>query len=275
MNTSQSMNINKPSYKNCPIFVLGTGRCGTHLMYELFNEMNGFSAHHILHLDADSFYRYAKWNNLNIDLGGLISVREEKMISAQNHNTVYMEANPYLSFHVDELYKHFNAKFIFIIRNPKDVINSHVKKGWYENRLDRIDSNKPIGFQYKMNTNHFFGRIIPSQAEFQRWSGLTRIGKLSWMWDNVNTRLHHDLAKIPDKNKYFLKVEDLTHVEFHNVLRHFELSGDLSELCFRNITQRRPGKSPSYMGSMKWSNEDQFQFNSETANSKKIFGYDK
>ena len=115
-----------------PIFIIGTGRCGTHLMYELFNAIDGVHANHILHLDGDSFYRYAKWNDITVDLGGFYIVRDEYLNIANKDRAMYLESNPYLSFHIRELYERYNARFIFLIRNPKDVVNSHIKKGWYQ-----------------------------------------------------------------------------------------------------------------------------------------------
>jgi len=256
-----------------PVFVLGTGRCGTHLFYELFNAMTKVQAYHILHLDGDSFYRYAKWNELDVDLGDFIAYRNGKILNSINNSSVYVESNPYLSFHIDELYNSFNARFIFIIRNPMDVVNSHVKKGWYAEEPVRIDDSKPVGFQYSMNTNHFLGRIIPGGEEYKRWINLSRIGKISWMWDKVNTKIYEDLYSIPEKDKFFLKVEHLDYLKYKEILQYFSINNPISNSTFNNIIQQRPGKSSSEKQSPTWTVLEQEEFEKETANGRALFQY--
>jgi len=264
--------FSRPKSDLRPVFIVGTGRCGTHLMYELFNMLNISKANHILDLDGDSFYRYFKWNNIHVDLAGFFSVREKYI--KDDEQKVYVESNPYLSFHIPELVQQYNARFIFLVRNAEDVVRSHISKGWYENDYVIEKPSLPLGYQYGMKTNHFFGRVVPRGDEFEKWQSLTRVGKISWMWERVNMWIQEDFEKLQDDDKYFLKVEDMDFQHFKNLLKHFNIKTSISQEQFLEIITKRPGKSPEIKKmQIDWSTLEKEEFLNETRKGRAFFGY--
>jgi len=255
-----------------PIIATGTGRCGTHFLYELLNAHKHVNAFHIQHLDADSFYRYCAWNNLPVDTADFIAYRQKYIEDATTQRKLYFESNPYLSFSINLLYSHLKTKYIFIIRNPEAVVRSHIVKGWYSKDPLVKDPNKAIGFQYKMKTNHFLGRIVPSGTEYERWSNLTRVGKLAWMWNEVNMKIQEELDKLPKEHFFFIKVEDLDHHRFMNILSFMELPQDIDESKFKAIKNAKPGKGVKKEVS-EWTNREWDEFYQETRRGREIFGY--
>ena len=256
-----------------PVFAVGTGRCGTHLLESLMAAVKGMDANHIQDLEGDSFYRYAAWNEIPVDLEGFFAPRDAWVSEAQKKGKVYFESNPYLSFHLEALAERYDAKFIFIYRNPEKVVKSHVVKGWYETLPAYADANKIVGFQYDMKPNHFFGRILPRGKEaYEAWHQMTRIGKISWMYDTVNLRVHEQAQRISDR-VFYLKVEELDYAKFGEMLDFLDLSGAMSEKKFNEIAASRPGKSGRSTEAT-WSEQEQADFRRQVAESAKALGYE-
>lgn len=258
--------------KNQPVFAIGTGRCGTHLLTSLMEPIGQVDANHIQDLDGDSFYRYCAWNQLNVDLGGLIEKRKQWVRQSEEKDRIYFESNPYLSFHIEPLHQHLNAKFIFIIRNPEDVIRSHIVKGWYEFDPEIYDINKAVGYQYGMRMNHFFGRIIPKDETFIEWRQLSRVGKLSWMWNTVNLKIYEQLKRLPLDCFFTVKIEELDFLKFLEMLSFMEVYHSVGEKDFLHIKNSRPGKGKSLL-TRKWSPTEISEFEEYSKEARSIWAY--
>lgn len=230
------------------------------------------SSHHIQDLNVDSFYRYTKWYGLPVDQGPLLNQRKAWIDEASKNHKVYFESNPYLSFHVNDLYQSFGAKFIFIYRNPDAVIRSHMAKGWYDTPELWNYTDVP-GIGYQAQINHSFGRIMPKDSkDRQRWLTLTRAGKIAWMWDVVNSNIVDQLNAIPPENRYFLKIEDFT---FSNLTELDQLIGlklGLSESVFNRIIHERPGKGKKSF-TQEWTSDEAEQVQQITTGLARRLGY--
>jgi len=258
--------------KPCPVFALGTGRCGTHFLVEAMGLLDAVDAHHIRELDGDSFYRYCAWNNLEVDIGGLVDQRARWIKESVDAGKLYFESNPYLSFHVPALYRHLGAKFVLILRNPEDVVRSHVVKGWYETDPVVYDNNRSAGFQYGMKMNHFLGRIIPYGDEFLMWRSLTRIGRLAWMWNRVNLLIRSQLIAIPEDSYRIVKIEKLSYQGFLELLDFTEVMEKPNRIDFYKIKMAKPGKGKS-KEKTRWSDREAKEFEEQTKTGRHVFGY--
>lgn len=228
-----------------PIFAIGTGRCGTHLLEALLNESKYISSHHIQDLNLDSFYRYTRWYNLPIDQNPLLKQREAWIKEANIKDKIYFESNPYLSFHVDDFHSAFNSKFIFIYRNPESVIRSHLIKGWYKDlATDNVETYP--GLVYGIPINHSLGRIQPLGKEERReWFSLSQAGKIAWMWSEVNGSIDRQLQAIPADKKFYLRIEELNFEKLQQLEEFVGVSLGLNERKFRKIMEAKPGKGKS------------------------------
>lgn len=238
-----------------PIFAIGTGRCGTHLLEALLNESKYINSHHIQDSNLDSFYRYTRWYNLPVDQRPLLRQRYNWIKEASLKNRIYFESNPYLSFHVEDFHSALNAKFIFIYRNPESVIRSHLIKGWYKDiATDNLETTP--GLEYGIPLNHSLGRIQPLEAEERReWFSLSQPGKIAWMWSAVNGIIDKQLQKIPDENKFYLRIEGLNYHKFQELEAFIGVSLGLSEKKFLKIIEAKPGKGKSVYDSHWQDNE--------------------
>lgn len=264
--------LNQSGAQQPPAFAVGTGRCGTHLLQELMGLHPGIDAHHIQNPDADSFYRYCAWNEFDVDQGGFLEARRHWIEAASKSGRVYFESNPYLSFHINTLYQAFGARFVFIVRNPEDVVRSHVVKGWYDRELVVYEKEKALGYQYGMQANHFFGRIVPRGTEYEHWHALSRIGRLSWMWNRVNLSVHHQLSEIPEENCFFVKIEDLDFSQFQALEAFIAGKSKVCEKKFSDTFHKKPGKGKKQT-IQSWTDQEQAEFEQETQKGKEVFNY--
>ena len=72
-----------------------------------------------------------------------------------------------------------------------------------------MNKRKIIGFQPSHNSiHHSFGRIIPNDDYIDEFIDLTRVGKISWLYNAVNMHIYKNLETIGDINKFVFKLED-------------------------------------------------------------------
>ncbi len=135
-----------------PLFVVGTGRCGTHFLEAIMREDPSILALHTdrVNAEADSFLRYGLWYKLPIDLEPARDFRRRLILSAQEEGRSYFEANAYMAVAAAELHQWYGANLIQLVRRPQDVVNSHLVKGWYEENYPRGDAALLPGFPPEM-----------------------------------------------------------------------------------------------------------------------------
>jgi hypothetical protein len=261
-----------------PVFALGTGRSGTHFMARLMQEDPVIDSYHLDTLNqqiADSFVCYCAWNNLPVDLEGFLASRQHLVDKAVKAGKLYFESNPYLALSATVLFERLHSRFIFIVRKPEDVVNSHYIKGWYQQQPVQADPDLSLGFQYSMDRpNHFFGRITPRGEAFERWCNLTQIGKIAWMWNTINMEILRQLEYLPQQQYRIVRLQELDYACYRDL---HEFTGGLvpmSEQRFEEIRQARPGKGPKHRTADTWTTQEWEEFLQETAQARAIFGFD-
>ncbi|WP_193996652.1 hypothetical protein [Leptolyngbya ectocarpi] len=175
---------------------MGTGRCGTHCLAQLMSLERVIASTHERHPFNDTFHRYCKWYGLPVDAGGFIQTKAINIEKDLEHHAFSFEASAYLSLSIVELYQFFGAKFLILARSPEKVVNSYIRKGWYQQPYSRYNSHHIPSYQPGMKTHHFLGRIIPSGSIFDQWQQMTQVGKLAWYWNTLNSKIVEQLKNI-------------------------------------------------------------------------------
>lgn len=250
------------------IFCTGMGRSGTHLIAELFSlslDVEAFHLDRIGRSEADSFFQFSKWHKLNVDITPFIDARCYLSYFASKNGRRFLESNPYLSLHVKELLDSFDCKILIVYRNPAKVVESHYNKGWYQDNTFDFDSsvsNIP-GYNYRLDkANHFFGRFFPSDRdEYQKWKKLTRVGKISWMWNTVYSSIVRDISS--NANVLFLKIEELDYETYLALCRFLDVR-NISIKSFQKILIKRPGRG-NYKSYPKWDEKEKIEFDEQTS----------
>ena len=242
-------------------FAVGTGRCGTNFLYNLLKKHKDVaSSHERLPLN-DTFMRYVKWYNLNIDLKGSIEVKKELIHKDLNQASLSFESSPYLSLSIDDLSKEFSCKFILLVRHPESVIKSFINKGWYEHDFAIENSNMAPSFQpfLKIRQHHNFSRLIGYGSEFKNWSKLTQVGKLAYFYNEINNSCLNQLKQISDENYKIIKIEEF---DYDNYLDLVDFLGIEKPLRFKTFESIRNKKHNTIKLKKKyiWSSDDLKQY---------------
>lgn len=213
-----------------------------------------FSSHprvHAVHMDdcdviGDGFACWASWHGLPVDLAGVLESRKEALSTIQGSADLYLEANPLLGPFVGELEDRYIPTFIFIVRDPADVVRSHLSKGWYEKPVRYQDRLKIPGYQAGLaRPLHGFSRLTPSGMEFDRWEGLTRAGRIAWLWNAYNMRIWNALKKVPGERVIPTRIENLDFPAYEDLCKRLNLKSDLRRRRFDRLRESRPGKRPT------------------------------
>ena len=211
-----------------PIFIVGSGRSGTRMMYKLLSGIphieiyHEFVCTHIQPLAAKYFM-------------GLINKEELKKEILRLHGSAihYSEAKYWvdssnkLSWIIGPLYDMFpNAKFIHIMRDGRRVVSSFYHKlsseiyddtsvkimtDWLNNpdKLPEPPPEKKYWWNIPQKGQPFY-KDFPSFNQFER---------ICYHWTEVIRVINKAFKNIPKKQKFEIKLEDL--VSNKNALKRF------------------------------------------------------
>jgi hypothetical protein len=202
---------------------------------------------------------YGKWYGLPLDAKSLVVFRQRLVLGCKPPE-VYVESNCYLSLFTHELHEAFDPHFVFLMREPADVVNSLFVKGWYEDPVFA-----PPSFDYNVvRANHAFGRLMPSiPEEFERWKQLTRVGRIAWFYNALNLRIIDDLRAIPRHRWALLGVDRCDHTSFSNLLEQLGDTPAISEADFEAVTRARPGRARRHRTKSDWTTRELAEFEAE------------
>jgi hypothetical protein len=178
-----------------PVWVLSTGRTGTMALTNLLNLSENLAAFHEPkpNLIKFSYDYYMGGISKEEGLRTISYLRDEFVHKAFYHNKIYVETNNRCTYVSDLLFNRFPAsKFIYMVRNPYDVINSGVRRNYYQ------------------GNNWDFARIKPLKEDpfFHKWDEMNQYEKVAWYWKKVNETALNFYNKLPDNQKLFIKAED-------------------------------------------------------------------
>lgn len=224
-------------------FAIGSGRCGTTFLHKLFNKHNDIASFHERYPNLETFYRYSKFNKLKIDEEPFFSIMEESIINDLKEKKISFESSNWLSFHVQELFKKFNCKFIVLLRNPQSVIESFIRaKDLYSINILKGNNSFAAGYQYyeyrnnSLRPHHNFSRLVPKNSKiFKKWILSPQKIKIYWYWEEVYNYIFNSLKKIPKNNYKIVKVEDLNYENYKKISKWIGSDFYLSEIRYKLI----------------------------------------
>jgi hypothetical protein len=147
-------------------------------------------------------------------------------------------------------------------------------KGWYDVDYARRDPGRALGYHRVGEPHHFFSRIVPNGDEFERWKGLTRVGKLGWYWRTLNGRMLDDLAALPGGRGRTIRLEDLDHAEYRSLAEFVGVASTLSRERFESIVSARPGAFPAQRSMSSWDRTELDEFAAQVTTVADRLGYD-
>jgi hypothetical protein len=256
-------------------FALGTGRCGTYMAYEILRRDPAVAASHERNVFAECFHRYCTWYGLPVDDRAFVETKIAEIEADLADHVLSFEASAPLSFSIPVLYREFGARFVLFVRNPVDVVNSYLSKGWFEEEIYWQDHEKAPGYHSAHEQpHHFFGRLMPRGETYGSWRDLGRIGKLAWTWATVNRTIAQNFRELPSGTTMTIRLEDFDYECYRSLTAFLGRPAVLDRPGFEEIVGSRPNTRRNKPTVAQWSARDVAEFRQEIGTAAEEFGYE-
>ncbi len=241
----------------------GAGRSGQNWFSKIFNSHPNWVGTCERFADFEAFYRFISFYNLPINKDEFFRLIE---LSSKRDMAKYQNSfitSSYLSFGVKELTDKLKPNYIFFnIRDPIKCIESLHKKGWYTSFKDKKKITSPL-IDISNSQYRSFSRIIPKEEYLDKWSSLSRIGKITWFWSSINKSIKDDFEIINNTKKYYIKLSDIdqNYDAYQNLKEKFNFKNVLTKKQFLNVVNKASNKGHSNKYLYKnWSNIEKKEF---------------
>ena len=201
------------------VFTLSTGRTGTLTLSRILALSNECL---VFHEPSPKLYGLSKLCYIKgqqahfIDIFGeaFISTREFFLNLAAGLDKHYIETSPQATFLANAIHKVLpDAKFIHLVRDPREVVRSMMRRKWYGgNRYDKFRISPQFG-----------------QPCHDKWDEMTIFEKNTWLWAETNRWIMDFTNTLPEKKKLFIKAEEV-----------FSAKGDALKRLFEFIDSPQP-----------------------------------
>lgn len=255
-------------------FAVGTGRCGTYMAYELLRRNPAVAASHERSVFAECFHRYCVWYGLPVDDEAFIRTKAGEIAADLQTHRYSFEASAPLSFSIPVLHRAFAAKFVLFVRDPIDVVNSYLSKGWFVEDIEWRDRNCAPGYHpWHQQPHHSFGRLMPLGAAYAEWSGMGRIGKLAWTWATVNRAVVNAFSALPAGQSMIFRLEDFDYEAYRRMTAFLGYELHLGRAEFEAVTGSRPNARRNKPTVGDWSRRDAEEFLAQAGDAASEFDY--
>lgn len=201
-----------------PIFILGSGRCGTFQMMKLLETAPDIEAHH----------EYLFENILKTAVlyrMGVVDKPEVKALLSKTHipavyyskSNFWVDSSNALPWIVNPLYELFpNARFVHLVRDGRKVVSSFYNKFnevMYDDRNVEIVQDWLINRVNKMEPSpeKKYWRPFPVKGESysEEFIGYDRFQRLCYYWQDCNLTIKSALEALPVKQTCTFRLEDI------------------------------------------------------------------
>lgn len=256
-------------------FCIGTGRCGTTLISLLADHEPDVASFHERERLGATFHMFCKWHNITIDHEGFLRAKENQIRDDLKEHRFSLESSALLSHSLEELYERFHARFLLLIRSPAETVASFAVRGWFLKTPVRRDTSLPPSYHTGEEARHFLGRNIPNGREFDRWAGLTQIGRIAWFWNARNHAILEQFRELPESHCRIQRLEDFDLEQYHAMARFMGWQSQMDEATFAELEQSRPNAGPNPPRRFSdWSETELAEFEQEVAPVAEAVGYE-
>jgi hypothetical protein len=256
-------------------FCVGTGRCGTTFLAALAGrEPEVASSHERLRLGA-TFHMFCKWHGIAVDPEGFLLDREDAVRRDLAERRFSFECSALLSHSLEELFGRFCARFLLLVRSPAETVASFAVRGWFVKPPARRDPRLPPSYREGEEPRHFLGRNIPHGAEFERWTRLTQIGRLSWFWQARNRAILEQFSRLPASHCRVERLEDLDFPRYREIAEFLGWRSQLDAGLFSELARARLNAGPNPPRTfIDWNPAEAAEFEAEVAPLAEALGYE-
>lgn len=212
----------------------------------------------------------------------------------KNKVAIYGEKNVTYAPFIQELYKEFDCKFVFLKRDGRDVVRSLIN--WHNEKFGDIyleckdpgnlapaaqQARKKMG--NRLDTSDY-SRPRPSSLDpiYKEWKNLSRFEMCSWYWSHINDLYLDNLSTIPKDRWVEIDYSSNTEnklLQIQNVFEFLGLSGfsrpKIKNMLGSNINSLKyrghsPGRYPHWSD---WSKNNINKFNKFSSDTMIRLGY--
>ncbi len=191
----------------CPIFIISTGRTGTHFFTHYFNNnFNNIYAVHEPEKDVFDLNNSFLKNEITQRRAGKMYKEFRSEIYTylkDNGITNYVESNNNLSYLIPVLRNEFkNYKIIYIKRDGRDTVRSmfsKTTKGKWVGEVPIISDKDP--------RNRLKPTFLKNDPYADKWDKMDRFEKICWVWSRKDGLIYDQV--INDNNAAIFRFEDL------------------------------------------------------------------
>ena len=186
-------------------FVVTTGRSGSTSFTDVLNKHSQVTCLHeprpqLIRISTEYSHRQVNYSQTRNEL------YEIYVNSSVYPRSVYGEVDQKfynLISIISELIK--ECKFIWLLRDGRDVIASTTGRGWYN-----TTSEAPLTYNITQLTWRKYRLDGAKCGYFNQddWNSLSGFERNCWYWFYVNSQIKQQLEKIPDNRKLIVKLED-------------------------------------------------------------------
>ncbi|MBP6854618.1 MAG: hypothetical protein KBD26_00905 [Candidatus Pacebacteria bacterium] len=248
--------------------ILGTlaARSGTRVFGDIINAHKNATGITERYFEAESMYRYIKYNKLPIDTSGIITLIKKGIVDDWKRGDIAFVNSPFFSHGIKELHDVLKPSHIlFAINNPEFTVQSIYNKGFFSQKYIRTDNNLALGFQpsfpQKWYWLYLFARLVPNGDFYNEWSSLTRIGKISWWGSMVNREIWDQLKDVPKEKVIIFDLDEAIkdyYPYYTKIATKIGLSPLLSEKVLQKI--RNKGIKSAHNEKHTWSEKEKEEF---------------
>jgi len=237
--------------KRVCVFVLSTGRVGTATLAALLGlAKNAFTYHEpepLLYGLSKLSYEYSDNTNVSKVLQEAFYVaRQELMKRSLDCGMGYIESSPQATFLAPFIQKVVpDVRFIHLVREPRDVVRSGMRRKWYEGHgADKT-------------------RIIPhpDSSTGREWESYSAFKKNLWLWNETNSWILKFTSSVPAERILLLHSEDVFGASEEALRKLFTFVGSslppgrkIAHVLGKKLNQQKTGTFPE---SEVWSHEMQ------------------
>ncbi|QXP80034.1 MULTISPECIES: DapH/DapD/GlmU-related protein [Winogradskyella] len=232
-------------------FIVSTGRSGTTSLASILSQNPNINCRHEISnqlIKISTEYAHNRISRKRV-LETIRGIYDNRVFDAYE---LLGESNQKLSNLIPLIHEALpQAKFIWLIRDGKKVVDSTYARGWYKNEIEDQDMYRDLELldwdNYRLlgyKTNDF---------ELEEWSKMSDFEKNCWYWVKWNSIIERDFQNLPKNQKLFIKLEEIN--EGINKMSNFL---EIDDFVFK-ITKNNKAKH-TLKGSENWSDVEIEQF---------------
>jgi hypothetical protein len=273
------------------VFVVGTGRCGTHTLSKVFESipntlsthegvgtvragpaslhgkkvalgsMLEFNAYLYHHAGEDVFRRtFHPDPAVRALMDDSFAGRAKSIAWCEANGVAYCDANAFGFNFINYLHAKLpHAKFIHLVRDGYPCVRS-----WSRRAASTYPDEIPnaLGIEWLLAKPTPF----PSDPVHASWRDFDRVQKIAWFWNTVNANIAERLARVPEENKRVVKIEEVTETTLPGLL---EFCGLPQRYSREALAPDDPSSGPA----IEWTPENVRKFNALAAPMMARLGY--